>query len=188
MTATIRPGNDADLAPATAIPARPGPSPDGWKSGRYRSKTVAAWLAVGLGTFGAHRWYLHGRADRPGWLHLPFAAAGLVGVQRLRSLGQDDALAWVLVPVLGLTIAQAMLAAIVVALTPDERWDARHNPGRPVHATGWGPVLAAIAALMLGGAVLMGTIAYAGQKFFEWQLQAATEPRDTLQANSRARP
>jgi hypothetical protein len=31
-------------------------------------------------------------------------------------------------------------------------------------------VLGAIAALMIGGAVLMGTIAFSGQKFFEWQL------------------
>ena len=34
------------------------------------------------------------------------------------------------------------------------------------------PVLAAIAGLLVGGAVLMGTIAFGGQKFFEWQLEA----------------
>jgi hypothetical protein len=41
-------------------------------------------------------------------------------------------------------------------------------------ATGWGPVLAAIAALLVGGAVLMGTIAFSGQRFFEWQFEAAS--------------
>jgi hypothetical protein len=30
-------------------------------------------------------------------------------------------------------------------------------------------VLGVIVALMLGGIVLMGTIAFAGQRFFEWQ-------------------
>jgi hypothetical protein len=66
-----------------------------------------------------------------------------------------------------------MLVAIVYALTPDARWDARHNHGQPGHGTGWAPILAAIAALMIGGIVLMGTIAYGVQKFFEWQLQPA---------------
>jgi hypothetical protein len=95
---------------------------------------------------------------------------GLVGVARMRNLGQDDALAWLLIPVLGLMISAAMFTAIVYALTPDEKWDARHNPGCKGKATGWGPVLAAIAALLVGGAVLMGTMAFGGQRFFEWQL------------------
>ena len=64
-----------------------------------------------------------------------------------------------------------LLFAILYALTPDEVWQQRYNPGRPGQATGWGPVLAAALALLVGGTVLMGTIAYGGQKFFEWQLQ-----------------
>jgi hypothetical protein len=90
----------------------------------------------------------------------------------MRNLGQDDGQAWVLIPLLGLMISQAMLCAIVYGLTPDARWDARHNPGQPVHDTAWAPVLGVILALMVGGAVLMGTIAFSGQKFFEWQLAA----------------
>jgi hypothetical protein len=31
-------------------------------------------------------------------------------------------------------------------------------------------VLGVVVALMVGGVVLMGTIAFSGQKFFEWQL------------------
>jgi hypothetical protein len=146
---------------------------------RYRSKTLAAWLALALGTLGLHRLYLHGVGDRLAWLHPLPTAIGLFGVLRMRALGQDDRLAWLLIPVLGLMISLAMLTAIVYALTPDEKWDARHNRGQTGAATGWGPVLAAIAALMIGGAVLMGTIAFAGQKFFEWQLatEAAAPPR-----------
>jgi hypothetical protein len=141
----------------------------------YRSKTLAAWLALLLGALGLHRIYLHGTRDRLAWLHPLPTAAGLLGVERLLTLGQDDRLAWLLIPLLGLMISQAMLCAIVYALTPDEKWDARHNPSHPVHATGWGPVLAAIAALMIGGAVLMGTLTYGIQKFFEWQLQGTVE-------------
>jgi hypothetical protein len=141
----------------------------------YRSKTIAAWLALLGGSLGLHRMYLYGLRDRVAWAHSLATAAGLLGVQRLMSLGQDDRLAWLLIPLLGLMISQAMGVSIVYALTTDEKWDARHNPGRPVTATGWGPVLAAIVALMTGGAVLMGTIAYGGQKFFEWQLQRTAD-------------
>jgi len=139
---------------------------------RYRSKTLAAWLTLALGALGLHRLYLYGMRDRLFWAHPLPTLLGLLGVQRLRMLGQDDRLAWLLIPLLGLMLSLAMLTAIVYALTPDEKWDARHNPGQPVHGTGWGPVLAAIVALLLGGAVLIGTIAYGGQKFFEWQLEA----------------
>lgn len=142
----------------------------------YRSKTVAAWLALGLGTLGLHRLYLHGLRDRLAWLHLVPTALGLAGALRLRNLGQDDPAAWLLVPVLGLMISAAMLTAIVYALTPDDKWDTRHNPGHAVVGTGWGAVLAAIAALLLGGAALMGTVAYGGQKYFEWELRSANPP------------
>lgn len=137
-----------------------------------KSKTLAAWLALTLGTLGLHRFYLYGKRDLLAWLHPLPTAAGLLGIERMGQFGQDDMLAWLLIPLLGLMISQAMLVAIVLALTPDEKWDARHNPQWPVVSTAWGPVLAAILALLLGGAAFMGTVAYSGQKFFEWQLGA----------------
>ena len=140
---------------------------------RYRSKTIATWLGVVAGALGAQRFYLHGARDALAWLHLPPTGAGLWGAWRMHTLGQDDPLSWLLVPLLGVMLSIGMLAAIVSALTPDARWDARHNPGQPPRQTRWGPVLGAVAALMIGGIVLMGTIAFAGQRFFEWQMQAA---------------
>lgn len=136
-----------------------------------RDKTVATWLAVIGGTLGLHRFYLHGWRDPVGWLYPLPSLAGLAGVVRMDNLGQDDRAAWLLIPLLGLTIAAAMLSAIVYALTPDEKWAARH--GQPLRPTRWGPVLGAIAALMLGAGVLMGTIAFGIQKFFEWELGVA---------------
>ena len=137
----------------------------------YRSKTLAAWLALLLGTLGAHRLYLHGRRDFWAWLHPLPTLAGLVGVIRIRNLGQDDHVAWALAPLLGLMVAIATLSALVYALTPDEKWDARHNPNLPGRSTAWGPVFAAIASLMLGGVAFMGAVAYGGQKFFEYQFE-----------------
>lgn len=137
----------------------------------YRSKTLATWVAAIAGSLGLHRMYLRGLGDPLAWLHVPLTMLGMLGVSRMRELGQDDRLSWVLIPVLGFMISQGALFAIVYALTPDERWDARHNPGVPGRATRWGPVLGAISALMVGAAVLMGSIAFAVQKFFEWSLQ-----------------
>jgi hypothetical protein len=145
---------------------------------RYRSKTVATWLGVLLGALGAQRFYLRGLRDPLGWLYPAPTLIGLWGAWRMHELGQDDRLSWLLVPLLGVTISIAMLSAIVAALTPDASWDERYNPTLPPRRTGWGPVLAAIVALVAGGIVLVGTIAYAGQRFFESQLQsAATPPR-----------
>lgn len=139
----------------------------------YRSKTLAAWLALVAGSLGLHRIYLNGWSDKLAWAHVPVTTLGLVGAERMSALGQNDRLAWVLVPLLGLMLSQAMLFAIVYALTPDERWDARYNPDLPGRTTRWGAVLAAIAALLVGGVVLIGTIAFSIQKVFETQLESS---------------
>ncbi len=154
-----------------AQPATISPSPQ-----RYKSKSRAAWLALLGGALGLHRFYLHGLRDVWGWAHWLPTALGWVGVQRLRQLGQDDMLAWALVPVFGLMLSLGALFAILHGLTPDEKWDQRHNPGQPGRSTTWAPVLAAVAALLLGGGVLMASITYAVQMFFQWQLAAPTTP------------
>jgi hypothetical protein len=136
-----------------------------------RSKTVAAWTALLLGAFGAHRIYLKGWGDRVAWLYPLPSLLGLWGMLRLRSLGQDDHLAWMLIPLLGLAITAAMLSAIVYALTPDDRWDERYNAGRPLTSTDWITVMAAIVALFLGGGVLMATLAFSGAKIYQWQAE-----------------
>lgn len=140
---------------------------------RYRSKTIAAWLALLLGSLGAHRLYLHGLRDRRAWLYPLPTLVGLAGVLRMRNLGQDDGLAALLIPLLGLSVSIAMLAGIVIALTPDEKWDARYNPTQGARSTGWAPVLAAMAGLFVGAAVLLSTVAFSGQRFFEWQAETA---------------
>ncbi|HMO46397.1 MAG TPA: hypothetical protein PKB14_10235 [Rubrivivax sp.] len=138
-----------------------------------RSKTLATWLALLGGSFGLHRFYLYGARDRWGWLFPWPTLAGLAGVQRMRAFGQDDHVAWLLIPLLGLSLSAAMLTAIVYGLTPDERWAARHDPGAAPQRTGWGPVLGVIVALLLGATVFMGTVAFSGQRFFEWQMERA---------------
>ncbi|MCW5633094.1 MAG: TM2 domain-containing protein [Rubrivivax sp.] len=141
----------------------------------YRAKTLAAWLALLFGAIGLHRIYLHGPRDLLAWAHLPVTVLGLVGVERMATLGHDDRLAWVLVPLLGLMLSQGMLFAILYALTPDERWGATWNPGQPARESRWGAVFAAVLGLLLGGIVLIGTIAFSIQKAFEWQAETPAE-------------
>jgi hypothetical protein len=142
---------------------------------RTRSKVVATWLAVIGGVFGAHRFYLHGWRDLPGWLYPLPTLLGLAGVQRMRAFGQDDRVAWVLIPMLGLALSAAMLTAIVYGLTADDKWAEAHE--QPLQPTGWAPVLGVIVALLIGASALMGTVAFSGQRFFEWQLEQAAAQR-----------
>lgn len=134
---------------------------------RTPSKTLAVWLTLAIGMLGLHRLYLGGRGRWMAWLYPAPTLAGLYGVMRMGSLGQDDPLAWLLIPLLGLTLSVAMLEAILTGLTPDARWRDRY--GGALHPSGWGAVLGIVVALMLGATVLFGTIAFSGQKFFEWE-------------------
>jgi len=137
------------------------------KATRARSKTAATWLAFLGGAFGLHRFYLHGPRDAWGWLLIPPTLIGLWGVQRMRALGQDDVLAWFLVPWLGLTLAITMLQAIVYGLTPRERWEARHDPQGRTRRWPWLDVIGVVGALAVGAIVLISTIAFVAQRTFE---------------------
>ncbi len=139
-----------------------------------KSKPLATWIAIVGGSLGLHRFYLHGWRDVPGWLHPLPSLIGAYGVLRARSLGQDDQLAWVLMPLLGFSIAAAMLAAIVYGLMSDETWNARFNGGRSVSGMGWASVLGAMVALMVGGGVLIASIAFMAQRYFEYQVESAS--------------
>jgi uncharacterized membrane protein len=140
-----------------------------------KSKTVAAWLAFLGGPLGLHRFYLHGLGDWLGWL-LPLPTlVGAYGVLRMRSLGQDDALSWVLVPVLGFTVAACCLTAIVYGLQKPQEWNARFNPAAdpeaPAGQTRWATVWAIVLSLMVGAGVLMTSIAISFQAYFQNQVE-----------------
>ena len=149
-----------------------------------RSKTAATWIAIVGGSLGLHHFYLRGWRSAWGWLYPIPTLAGLAGVIRMRNLGVDDRLSWALIPWLGLTISVAMLCAIVIGLTTDAKWARLYagDPSRPVVQatreededspppgivrTAYGPVLGVVVALMIGGGVLMGTIAFTVERLF----------------------
>lgn len=140
-----------------------------------KSKTLAAWLALLGGPLGLHRFYLGGLGDRLGWL-LPIPTAlGLYGLERVQQYGQDDVLSWLLVPLLGFTFAGCCLTAIVYGLMSREKWNARFNPGAPENAdsgaTRWSTIFAIALSLMIGAGVLMASIAFSFQRYFEYQVE-----------------
>lgn len=139
---------------------------------RHRSKTVATWLALLGGGLGLHWHYLRGWRAWYGWLHPLPTLLGVIGVLRILSNGQDDPFAPLLIPLGGLSLSAAMLTGIVFGLTSDERWQARHGAGRPA---GWGAVIGVVLCLLVGAGVLMSTITYGVQRYFEMQTEAARD-------------
>jgi hypothetical protein len=140
----------------------------------HKNKTLATWIALLGGSLGLHRFYLRGLRDIWGWLYPLPTMLGLLGVQRMQDFGQDDQLAWALIPLLGLTVAASMLSAIVYGLTSDERWLKRHNPAETVpESSGWTAVIGVVLALFIGAGVLMATLAFSGQRYFEHQVEEA---------------
>ena len=146
---------------------------------RVKSKTLATWLAVVGGGFGLHRFYLHGLRDVWGWLHVPMTLLGMAGVQRMLAFGIDDHAAPWLLPLGGLSIVAAMFAAILCGLSSDERWDARHNPtapaGQGTPPGGWLTVIGVIAALLIGTTMMLSSITFTLQRYFEAQIEARIE-------------
>lgn len=142
-----------------------------------KNKTVAAWLAFLGGPLGLHRFYLHGLGDLIGWaLPIP-TALGLYGIQRVQQYGVDDLWSWLLIPLLGFTFAACALTAIVYGLMTADKWNARFNPAAAPEAdagqTNWLTIGAIVFALLIGTTVLMSSIVFSFQRYFEYQIEEA---------------
>jgi TM2 domain-containing membrane protein YozV len=150
-----------------------------------KNKTLAVGLALLGGTLGLHRFYLRGLGDWVGWLHPVPAALGWWGVDRVLTYGQDDKLSWVLIPLLGVTVAASCLMAIIYALTEKEKWNQQFNPTLAADAsaggTNWLTIGALVFALLLGTIAFMGSLAFGVQRYFEYQIEEArkiSQPED----------
>ena len=142
-----------------------------------KNKTLAAWLAFLGGPFGLHRFYLYGTSDMLAWL-LPIPTAlGLYGLERAHKNGLDDPLSWVLIPLLGFNISGCSLTAIVYALNATEKWNAKFNPTASSDAaagqTQWVTIGAVVFSLLIGATVLMSSIVFSFQHYFEFQIEEA---------------
>ena len=127
---------------------------------RFRHKAFAALLAAVTGALGLNRVYL---GQRLWWLPLGVTLGSLPLLIGIRNWYQTPAFFVAMVPVVA-----GFLQALVIALMPDERFDARFNPGSTRrNRSGWDAVLVAVASLAAGAIVLMATIALLFQTYFE---------------------
>ena len=142
-----------------------------------KNKTVALWLTLVAGPLGLHRVYLRGKFDAIAAALAIASLIGLYGVYRAQSLGVDDQLSWVLIPFLGFTVAGCALNAIVYGLMGTESWNVRFNPSEPVESlqgeTGKMTVAGLATALFFGTTVLMASLAFSFQRYFEYQVASA---------------
>jgi TM2 domain-containing membrane protein YozV len=129
----------------------------------FRHKALAALLAFVGGGLGAHRLYL---GQRLWWLPLSVTLVMIPLLIGVRNWYQTPAFFVLMVPIIA-----GFVEALVIALTPDPRFDKRFNPGGGrTNQSGWDAVLVAIAALMVGTSILMTTIVLLMQTYFEHSL------------------
>jgi hypothetical protein len=142
-----------------------------------KNKTVAVWLTLITVPLGLHRIYLQRRFDTLSWLLLVTTLIGAYGVLRAREIGLDDHLSWLLIPWVGLSVAASSLTAIVYGLMETATWNARFNPQLPEDSaagtSGWLTVGGVVVALLLGATVLLSSIAFSFQRYFEYQAEEA---------------
>ncbi|MET0857190.1 MAG: TM2 domain-containing protein [Telluria sp.] len=121
----------------------------------HKNKTLASFLAVVLGGFGAHRFYLKGPLDRLGLLHL--CALPLTGM--VYGIAQEADPFFKLLPLI-VSYVVAFLEALIIGLTSDEKWDAAHNAasGR-TSKSNWVLALLLVATMLVGCTVLIASIA-----------------------------
>ena len=92
----------------------------------HKNKTLTTFLAAVLGGLGAHRFYLYGKKDKWAWVHvLLFPLSSFAG----------------------------FIEALVIGLTPDDKWDETHNCNSGKKSdSGW--PLAVLLVLTFGGGVI----------------------------------
>ena len=131
----------------------------------FRHKALAALMASLTGALGFHQLYL---GQRLCWLPLGVTLIALPLLIGVDPWYQSPAFFVLMVPVIA-----GFLHALVIALMPDERFDARFNPEQiRRNRSGWDAVLVAVATLFVGAVVLMTTIALLTQTYFEYALRA----------------
>jgi hypothetical protein len=127
---------------------------------RFRHKALAALLAALTGALGLNRVYL---GQGLWWLPLGITLGALPLLIGVRNWYQTPAFFVAMAPVIA-----GFLQALVLALMPDEKFDARFNAGTDRrNRSGWDAVLVAVGSLAAGAIVLMSTIALLFQTYYE---------------------
>ncbi len=121
---------------------------------RHKNKTFATLLALLLGGFGIHRFYINSPVDRLGLLHL--CSVPVTGI--LWGAVHPHPF-YVVLPIL-LSYVVGFVEGLVIGLTPDEAWDAQHNKGSgKTSRSNWMLALILVLTVGVGAIALIGMIA-----------------------------
>jgi len=121
----------------------------------HKNKTLATFLALAFGAIGVHRFYLRGPYDRLGILHV--CCIPVMGM--VYGAGRAPNVFWVLLPLLVSAII-GYLEALLIGLTPDDKWDARHNAASSHRSdTSWIVALLLVLTMLVGTTTLIATMA-----------------------------
>lgn len=123
----------------------------------HKNKTFTTFLASVFGGIGLHRFYLRGYLDPWGWLHLAAAIVSVIALQ----FGLDRP-GMLLISPLILSVLTGFLEALVLGLTPDDKWDGIYNPASGFKSDSqWPLALLLVLTAGFGAVCLIGTIARA---------------------------
>ncbi|MGN6388337.1 MAG: NINE protein [Burkholderiaceae bacterium] len=128
----------------------------------WKNKTFATFLASFLGSLGLHRFYLYGFRDVWGWLHL----VTVLSLPPALEPGAPPTRILLALPFVFSMLA-GFLEALVIGLTPDDKWDARHNAGKAGHTRSrWPLALILVLTVAFGATAAIATIARAFDLLF----------------------
>ena len=121
----------------------------------HKNKTFTTLLASLFGGIGAHRFYLYGKRDFWAWAH--FTALPLSAL----AIASGSARPWLFLGMFFvISVLAGFLEALVIGVTPDEKWDARHNPASgKTSDSGWPVVLLLVFTMGVGTTALIATMA-----------------------------
>lgn len=125
----------------------------------HKNKTLATLFSSLLGSIGVHRFYIYGWKDRWAWLH--FLTLPLSGLSIILFENQPTLYIFSTLIISGLA---GLIEALVIGLTPDEKWDADHNPTSAQQSqSNWPLAVLLVLTLGVGAVALIATIA----RFFD---------------------
>jgi len=121
----------------------------------HKNKTLATFLASTLGGLGAHRFYLHGMKDGWGWFHFFSAPLSIF----LIALNQQTAPFFLAAPFM-MSVLIGFIEAMSLGLTPDEKWDARHNRhSTRTSSSGWFIAILLVLTVGIGATLAIALLA-----------------------------
>ncbi|WP_422999615.1 NINE protein [Undibacterium sp. Ji67W] len=128
----------------------------------HKNKTITTLLAVLTGSLGGHRFYMYGKRDKWGWMH--FISLPISFIASHLFIGQPGLATY---SALVLSFLVSLFEALIIGLTPDEKWDERHNKlSEHPSESSWPLALILVFTVGFGAIALIGTIARAFDLFY----------------------